>query len=280
MSLMRADALRMRPFLLLVLALSVPFWLADWLVASLLPRLPIQLPVSALMAVVPMVAVWLLRRGGTPAVRRAERGSGHSWWLLALSCAFMPLVMASCLLWSAWTGNEPPLVFPSPGALATMVVVFAVAAYAEEVGWSRYMSDRLLHRGPLVAGVVVGVVWAVWHVIPWLQAGHDARWVLAQSGYTVVARIVIVRLYVRSERALAVPVVFHAFMNVSTFAYPVLGSYYEPAQALIALLAWFVVMLLVGRVWTSRRAGVLRSAGPGVGDRARDAIENAGEPRP
>jgi uncharacterized protein len=48
-------------------------------------------------------------------------------------------------------------------------------AIAEELGWSGYLIDPLQeHWGALPAAIVVGIVWAVWHIIPLIQAHRAA----------------------------------------------------------------------------------------------------------
>ncbi|MFC4061474.1 Tn3 family transposase [Planomonospora corallina] len=47
------------------------------------------------------------------------------------------------------------------------------------------------HWGLTGAGVVLGLVWAIWHLIPYLQAGHGPAWIAGQVLFTVALRVII-----------------------------------------------------------------------------------------
>ena len=52
-----------------------------------------------------------------------------------------------------------------------LFVVFFIAAVGEELGWSGYAIDPLQDRfGALGGALLLGAVWALWHVIPLLEA--------------------------------------------------------------------------------------------------------------
>ena len=63
---------------------------------------------------------------------------------------------------------------------------------------------------------------------PVWQAGYGARWGVAQCTVAVLLRILLVWVYLRSERALSTAVVVHASMNVSAAALLGYGSHYDP----------------------------------------------------
>ena len=51
---------------------------------------------------------------------------------------------------------------------AVFVIIFVILAGVEETGWSGYATEPLQSRhGLLGAGLILGVVWAVWHIIPY-----------------------------------------------------------------------------------------------------------------
>jgi membrane protease YdiL (CAAX protease family) len=169
-------------FVVLLFALSVPFWIVGALrPIELLPALP----VSALQAACPLLAALLLvhRENGGAGVaallRRSadyRRISSKVWYLPAL--LVMPAVtILSYALMRALQRPLPDPRFPV-GSVPGMALAFLLFAWTEEVGWSGYATDRMQRRWTaLRVGLVLGVAWAAWHLIPLLQAGRDPAWI-------------------------------------------------------------------------------------------------------
>jgi membrane protease YdiL (CAAX protease family) len=82
------------------------------------------------------------------------------WWAIALLTA--PAVLLAILLPVA------AIVGPgfSPGYQWMLLPVGLLAGGFEEIGWTGYATPRLLARyGPSRAGLIVGLVWAFWHLL-------------------------------------------------------------------------------------------------------------------
>ncbi|SHF83807.1 CPBP family intramembrane glutamic endopeptidase [Streptoalloteichus hindustanus] len=239
-----------RAFFGLVLLLGVPFWLLGALSGA---RLPATLPVSALGFVCPLVAAVIL-------VRREEGGAGvrqllrrifdqsritrRRWYLPTF--LLMPAIVLAAYLLMRLSGQ--PLPEPRISLLTGLVycVVYFVAAAAEEVGWTGYVTDPLQRRwGALGAGVLIGSVWAVWHVVPWLQV-RDVRWTVWQCVLTVAARVLIVWLYNNTGRSVFAAIVCHATINVSYSLFPNEGSHYDPAFVGAVMVVAVVVVTCSG----------------------------------
>jgi membrane protease YdiL (CAAX protease family) len=74
--------------------------------------------------------------------------------------------------------------------------VFSVGAIGEEVGWSGYVINPMQNRmGALKASIILGSVWAIWHVVPYIQTNNIAAWIAWQCLNTVGLRVLIVWLY-------------------------------------------------------------------------------------
>lgn len=235
------------PFLRLLLVLSLPFWLLGGLA-----RVPvIDLPISALVAVVPGSAALILTHhtaGPSAAksllLRAVDRRSipDKRWYLPAL--LLMPLLMAleyEVMRLAAMPVPDVRL----PLALLPFIPIFLLLAIGEELGWQGYAADPLLARWPaLTAALILGAIWAAWHLIPFLQTRGSLTWVLWQSVTTVGLRVLIVWLSLNTGRSLFAAVLFHTSVNVSTFAFPAFGSHYDPFIA--ALLIGITVAIVVG----------------------------------
>jgi|GEM_PF-2369365 len=62
-----------------------------------------------------------------------------------------------------------------------LFLLFFIGAIGEEVGWTGYVTDPLQNRfGALKAALIIGTVWAVWHIIPFIQAYRTPIWILWQ----------------------------------------------------------------------------------------------------
>lgn len=228
-------------FFLLVFALSLPFYLVG-LTGWRMPGLA-MLPLSALMGFVPMIAALILlaRCGGRAAAGRLMARlfepislSGLAW--LALAIVIMPLVcVAEYILLQQMDVALPAVRFDSGRALF-LFAAFFVAAIGEELGWQGYAYDALRSRySRLAAAMILGIVWAVWHVIPFMEIGRDGGWILWHSLAAVALRFLIVWLYEHAGRRVVIAVVFHAMINLSWAVFPEQGSHYDPFVTLLIL---------------------------------------------
>ena len=227
-------------FTLLVLALSLPFWMVGGRVPP--ERMPFGLPISALMAINPMIAALILarRQRGAALIRRPlHDGRRLTPIAYALSLLLMPAVV-----WSAY-GLRAALPGGTPNAhinlrlLPLMAAVFVAFAYAEEIGWQGYLAEPLNKRwGVVGTSTVIGTIWAAWHIIPYLQMGRSVDWIAWQCAYTIALRIVIGAIYARTGGSLAAAIAVHASSNSAVFLIPNDGSGYDPLlSALIAFAA-------------------------------------------
>ncbi len=228
-------------FFVLVLALSLPFYALGGTGARLL-GLP-MLPASALMTFVPMAAAMILvyrQRGfasvaallkGTVDLRRLRR---RGWFLIAM--LFMPMVgvLEFGVLRMAGTAVPQPVI--EPGTALFLFSALFFAAIGEELGWQAYGYPALRVRfGVLLSAVVLGTVWALWHVIPFAQLGRTPEWILWHSLSAVALRIIIVWLFENTGGTVLVAVVFHAMINLSWALFPISGSYYDPLVTFVIL---------------------------------------------
>jgi membrane protease YdiL (CAAX protease family) len=107
--------------------------------------------------------------------------------------------------------------------------VFFISALGEELGWSGYALDPMQARwGALGAGLLIGLVSAVWHVVPLLQARRPAEWIAWWGIWTVAGRVLIVWLYNNAGKSVFVAAVFHMMTNVTWQLFPVSGSHFDP----------------------------------------------------
>ena len=231
-------------FFLLVFALSIPFYLLG-ISGARMPYLTF-LPANALMTFVPMTAAMILvyRKLGLNGVNTLakrvfdfNRLSGARWVLVAL--LFMLVVCALEYVILRLTGIFLPIPQLAPSAASLAFVVFFIGAIGEELGWQGYAYPALRRKhGALVAAIFLGVIWALWHVIPYVQLGQDTNWILWQCLSAVALRIIIVWLHVNNNQSIFIAVLFHTMINVSWVLFPIIGSYLQPLVTFLILAVW------------------------------------------
>jgi membrane protease YdiL (CAAX protease family) len=241
-------------FFLLVFLFSIPFWFAGPVAERFLPeQLTANLPVSSLMVCAPIsAAVVLVRKEKGPGaakelLKRAlnyKRIRKKAWYLpvLFLMPAMMILQLGLMKLMRMPVENPqvPVLIIP------LSFVVFFIAALGEEVGWQGYAIDPLQARwNALPAGIILGTVWTLWHVIPFIQMGRTPTWIVWHGMSMVMARILYVWIYNSTGKSVFAVILFHAMHNVSTVLLPSYGWPYEPFVVFIILAGTAAIVTLL-----------------------------------
>ena len=248
-------------FFLLVLLLSIPFWILGAMAGDLTKILPIKLPISALMTFCPLLAATIL-------VYKQREMQGVKE-LLKLSFDFKKIknkkwyipivfVMPVIVVLSYWYMKMTGAMLPEPQTPLLFAFIyffiFLIAAIGEEVGWSGYAIDPMQNKwGALKASIILGLVWAIWHIIPYSQAHHTPIWIVWQCISTVFLRVIIVWIYNNTVKSVFATILFHAMINVSTFMFPNYGSHYNPfVGAIFIILTVVIVVFFWGTKTLSR----------------------------
>ncbi|MDF2510647.1 MAG: hypothetical protein K0S04_513 [Herbinix sp.] len=244
-------------FHILLIVLSLPFWILGVVAGRLADQLPINLPISALMAICPIIAAIILvhKENGARGIRELMgrtfyyKGVSNKIWYLP--CVFMmPLVLL--LSYTAMRLLNLPLPIPHIQIIAIPIflLVFFIAAIAEEVGWTGYLYEPMLKRwSALKTGVFIGAIWGIWHVIPLIQAGNDPIWIVWQVITSIFNRILMIWIYNNSRKNVFLGIIYHMMINVSVFLFPNYGSHYDPAITSIIL---GIVTMIVTFLWGSK----------------------------
>ena len=160
---------------------------------------------------------------------------GARWWAVALLTA--PLVFAAVHL--ALSLTSPVFI---PGILeAGDKVAFLLSNLAgalmvgilEELGWTGFATPRLLARhGVLATGLIVGVLWGAWHLLPqdfWAggisSGGLPLALFVTVNGFGFLLgqlpayRVLMVWVYDRTDGSLLVAILMHASLTACTFIF-------------------------------------------------------------
>ena len=170
--------------------------------------------------------------------------AGIRWYALALLT--MPLLLCATL-WLLGVFVDAAFL---PRFQWQLFAVGLVAGTFEEVGWTGFATPRLLvrHR-PFIAGLLLGLLWALWHALVDFRQNFHAMgvaWLLEFVVFYVASltayRLLMMRLYVNT-RSLLLAVLMHASYTGWLFVlYP--STSFEQGllwQAVLALGLWLVV---------------------------------------
>ena len=238
-------------FFLLVFAFSVPFWLIGAVIdVQYLPGVPF----SSLSAFCPLLAALVLvfaeskTAGVVALLKRAfdfQRIRRKRWYLPVV--LLMPGV--SVLVYGLMRWMNMPVPAPQLSVMPTllMFLAFFAGALGEELGWSGYAIGPMQARcKALQAGVLLGLVTALWHIAPLVQAHRPVAWMAWWSLYAVAARVLIVWLYNYTGNSVFAAALFHTMLNLSWMLFPVYGSFFDPR---LAGLVMALVAAMVAVVW-------------------------------
>ncbi len=213
----------------LVLALSIPTWLIQ----------PRDWPISASVGAPLMAALILVyREGGVGGVRRLlsrvfdQRRIRNRIW-------YVPIIFLMPILYLLTYGVVRLMRLPFPNEpfipfllIPLLFALFFTLAIGEEVGWMGYAVDPMQDRwSALTTSVVLGLVTAIWHLVPLIKMGRTLIWIAWWALGSISVRILTVWLYNNTGRSLFAAIVFHAMNNLSFALFPNYGSHWDPAVA-------------------------------------------------
>lgn len=243
-------------YLMLVFVLSVPFWAFS---AATDRELMPGLPPASLMVVCPALAALLFelwRSGRECAISLLARMFDIR--RVRFPLAVVPLLLINPVLFAISLaiqrslGVEVPLPGIRPFPALGLFCVFLVAAVCEELGWSGYALGPMQSRlGEVLAGLAIGLVWALWHFVPLAQAGQSIEWISWWSIWTSATRVIMVWLDNRTGQSVFGISLYHAASNVCWQIYPVRGSYFDPTISALVTVAFAAFLI---RPWYFKRS--------------------------
>ena len=195
------------------------------------------------------VAVLLTARTlGWAGVRRLLRLRGDGSWssrlILSSALAISALAMTAIFVGNAVTGQSWEFSMSSDGLL--VLVPLAVIVIGEEYGFRGYMLPRLQSRySALVAGLITGAVWTVWHYpASLIGTGSPLDTPFWLFGIWVVAFTVLVTSVFNASRgSVGLMMVFHLTANMSFVFLPLFPENREGDLTAFSVLVALVVVV-------------------------------------
>jgi membrane protease YdiL (CAAX protease family) len=188
--------------------------------------------------------------GGWPAVRGLLAKIGHwrvgiLWYLVALG---LPVaIQLAAILINPLFGSPPPAWsnIPPVASIIPMVLLFAVFSgpLGEEPGWRGFALPRLLERYPaLTASLVLGVVWAAWH-LPLLLVDDLTLYGTINA---VLAAVVFTWVYQNTGGSVLIPILMHmSHQNSVRYLGKVFVDQDHTQQQWIAVALWGLAVIAI-----------------------------------
>lgn len=213
-----------------------------------------------------MLSVYFEGKPGLGRLWARLRNWRFRWQWGAVAVLTVPLLsIASLMLLSAVVSPafKPQITLAN---LGFGLIAGLLAGFFEEIGWTGYALPRLLTRySPLASGLILGVVWAFWHIMAdfWgNSADFDLLWLPTFVLYWLMPltayRILMVWVY-QNSNSLPLMQVMHAFYSGTL---GVVG----PATSVEEGLLWKALFAAV--IWVMLATVVVRYGGELVRPRA------------
>jgi membrane protease YdiL (CAAX protease family) len=169
-------------------------------------------------------AAWLVARGRAGVRDLARRcvlwRVPLVWWLVALLLP-MAYQIAAFSLYGAFSGGVGTV---RPSAIAHYgsgpgLALVLTGPLGEEAGWRGFLLPRMLERwSALHSSLVVGLIWAVWHVPVFLENEFSTVHGTVLFSLTIVCySVVMTVVFLHTRASVLVAVVLHWTFNVSYY---------------------------------------------------------------
>ncbi|HTZ50756.1 MAG TPA: CPBP family intramembrane glutamic endopeptidase [Spirochaetia bacterium] len=259
---MPRSSIRPWPLVLFVLISYGIVWIlvesALVLHAPLLPLLVVGSWAPNIAAVF-VLGVVLREKGGIRALfgRWLRWGFPARWYLAALTAP--ALAFLSIPLFLLFGGSLAASTLGLGSVLMLVVVEIVTGATGEEPGWRGFLQLRLQEGlTPLVSGIIVGVVWAFFHLPLWLVPGGSWAalpfWAFGLS--CLSASVVFAWLVNGAGGSTVIASIFHFFMNVSAGLVGLIGMPIVPLYKIYAILLTILAVVVGLLMEAARRKAV------------------------
>jgi membrane protease YdiL (CAAX protease family) len=245
-------------FFLLTYIVSWFFWIVAAAISGGIASPPFGLGVLSgslflIGAVTPSLVALLLaaradgRAGALALLRRIiEFPKSARWYIFAVTY-FVAIKFAVALVYRVATGAWPPF-SQTPWFIMLVAIVFSTPVQAgEEIGWRGYALPHLAKQlGLARAGIILGVIWACWHLPFFFIPGSDNYgrsfpvYLLAVTALSVA----MAWLYWRTNGSLLLVMLMHAAVDNTNIVPSPASASANPFALRTSLVAWLTAVLL------------------------------------
>ena len=156
--------------------------------------------------------------GGTSVLARLVKWDvGLRWYVFAVGYIFT-IKLTVAVLHRIFTGAWPRFGDESIAVMfaATILSTVVGGQAGEEIGWRGFALPRLQERyGALAASLLLGLVWAAWHLPLWFVPGQEMPPFLLFVPNVVALSVVLAWLYNGTQGSLLIVALAHTANNVA-----------------------------------------------------------------
>ena len=245
-------------FFALTFFLSVPFYVLNALAyLNVVGKAEMGALYIALFTVTPIASASILtfrNRGGLGL--RELFGRIFDFKRIARSRWYIAIILLSPLIFLLSLASIVLLGIRVPDALTPLVALpavfpfFFLLAAGEEVGWMGYAFESMQARdSALRAALMLGIIWAFWHVPFFVFMMPDPLVLIAQFFTLIGSRVLVVWIFNNTGKSVFAAILFHAVDNTALVTFPEIKAITLWGSATfcgLVMIAAFVVTLLWG----------------------------------
>ena len=245
-------------FFTLTLLLSVPFYILNALAyLNVVGKPEMGALYIALFTVTPIGSASILtfRRRGSKGLKELlwrifdfKKIEKSRWYIVIILLS--PLIFLLSLVCIDLLGMQVPPALTPLVTLPAVFLFFFILAAGEEVGWMGYAFESMQARdSALRAAIVLGMIWAFWHVPFFIFMMPDPFDLIAQFITLVGIRILMAWIFNNTGKSVFAVILFHAVDNTALVTFPEIKAITPWGSAMICgliMIAAFVVTLLWG----------------------------------
>ena len=244
-------------FFVLTFLFSIPFYILVVLASQNIVFAPeMAFVFISLFALVPIAAALILtfRENGWDGAKKLlgrafdlKRIVRKIWY--APTLFLLPFVFILALGLMVLIGKPIPAAQFPVVVLPVLFLAFFIMALGEEVGWMGYAFEPMQDRwNAFKATLVLGLIWAIWHVPLYIFLFTDPVFIVAQVLSLLGIRFLLVWIFNSTGKSVFAAILFHAVYNVTN---GVLPNYQVSAPLGIVITSSFVLItaIIVTILW-------------------------------
>ncbi len=178
---------------------------------------------------------------------------GWQWYLVVvLGPAAFSLAVAGiyALFGGSWSAVAPPALLKGPLLVLPLylLILTLTDGLGEELAWRGFALPRLLTRyNALVASVVLGVLWGLWHLpLLWTEGAalyQQPIWLLLLD--TTAKSVLFTWVFLHTRGSVLIAMLFHGATNLFLVS-PVVAGTGDPGRPVLAAVAkWLLVLVSI-----------------------------------